>query len=87
MNQTETGLKFILLDRNDPELQNNSFALLGVWAAGYLGNALQKEAALWSLIMDYLTDPQITKRLSLQGERSGLFFVFDSPRQSTLYMF
>lgn len=29
--------------------------------------------------MEYLTDPHLTKRLSVDGERNGLFFSFENP--------
>jgi hypothetical protein len=43
--------KFILLDRNDPELLTASPPVLGVWAAGALGTGLQREGAIWTVIM------------------------------------
>lgn len=51
-------------------------SILGVWIAGNLSNHLQRDAAFWSVIMEYLTNPQITKKISLVGDRSGLLFVF-----------
>lgn len=40
--------------------------------------------------MEYLTDPHLTKRLSVAGERSGLFFALDNPAardRLTAYVF
>lgn len=82
--------KFILLDRNDPELLTASPPVLGVWAAGALGTGLQREGVIWTAIMEYLTDPHLTTRLSVSGERSGLFFALDNPAardRLTAYIF
>lgn len=51
LNNTPNGYKFILLDKNDPELQNNPLPVLGVWLAGNLGNNLQKYNSFWITIM------------------------------------
>ena len=48
-------------------------------AAGVLGTGTVRDGAIWSVIMEYLTDPHLTMRLSVSGERSGLFFAFDNP--------
>ena len=37
--------------------------------------------------MEYITNPQIKKRLSFQGDNSGLLMVFDSPKNFTQYLF
>lgn len=87
MNNSPNGFKFILLDKNDPELQNNPPPVLGVWVAGNIGNNAQRYNNFWIAIMEYLTNPQITKRLSLQGESTGLLFVFENPRMNTQYIF
>lgn len=71
--------RFILLDKNDPELLSNAHPVLGVWAAGALGTGIARDGAIWTVIMEYLTDPHLTMRLSVAGERSGLFFAFDNP--------
>jgi hypothetical protein len=82
--------KFILIDRNDPDLQSTAPPMLGVWAAGNLGSGLQRDAAIWSVIMEYMTDPHLTKRLSVAGDRTGLFFALDDPNSRdrlTPYLF
>jgi len=74
--KSNTGYKLVLLDKNDPELHQNQVPVFGVWVAGQLGNSIEKETAFWSLIMEYLTNPLIPKRLSLVGERSGILIAF-----------
>lgn len=51
LNNLPNGFKFILLDKNDPELQNNPPPVLGVWIAGSFGTNLQKYNAFWIAIM------------------------------------
>ena len=75
----------MIIDRNDPELQYPP--LIGVWAAGFFKDNKSKHTALWSMIMEYITNPQIKKRLSFQGDNSGLLMVFDSPKNFTQYLF
>ncbi len=59
--------RFILLDKNDPELLSNAHPVLGVWAAGALGTGIARDGAIWTVIMEYLTDPHLTMRLSVAG--------------------
>jgi hypothetical protein len=77
LTRNEKGFKLVLLDKNEPELHQNSVPVIGVWIAGNYGNSLQRDASFWSLIVEYLTNPLITKRLSLVGDRSGLLIAFD----------
>jgi len=45
------GYKFLLFDKNDPELHQKSVPVIGVWIAGQMGSNFQKDASFWSIIM------------------------------------
>jgi len=85
----ETDLKILLLDKDDPSLfQKQAVTVIGVWIVGKLYNReLTREGIFWSTIMEYLTNPLLKFRLSINFPRTGILLSFESAKKYSQYLF
>jgi hypothetical protein len=83
--QGNNAFKFLLLEPY--EFQSNPVPLVGVFAAGKLGGPLKHDTLLWSIITEYITNPNIRRRLSMKGDRTGILVLFDENGKNTNFIF
>jgi hypothetical protein len=69
------------------ELEKNKVPMVGLFIAGKLGG--KQDILLWTVIMEYLTNPLINKRISMKGNRTGILIHVDEGTKATMtsYLF
>lgn len=87
-NTTSKERRFLLIDKLDPELNQSPPPMIGVWmSAEKFESKEEMKNYAWALIMEYLRNPSLRIKLSINFQNSGLLFTIERPQKITAYMF
>lgn len=76
----------MLVDRDDPNIQDDQ-TLVGVWVAGKFDTKTERDKVLWSVLMEYMRNPLVKNRTSINLPKTGILILFESSNRKNLYLF